>query len=286
MGPPLSTVADDSCGDDRLDAHVGAFAGARMAKRFLLEISVQTVEAAQAAERGGADRIELCADLSVGGLTPPRELLRAVREAVRVPTFSMVRPRPGDFVYSAAEFEEMKRAMDVAKKSGMNGVVFGILRKDHSVDVERTRELVEMARPLPVTFHRAFDECSRERSADEGKAAASRLGAKDLQESLEEVIRTGAARILTSGGAKSALEGASQLRSLVEAAADRIVVVPGAGISAANIAEVLKQTGAREFHSGLSSVLPYSTPDYARFEAEVARLARALAGIEGKMGKF
>lgn len=228
-----------------------------MAKRFLLEISVQTVEAARAAERGGADRIELCSDLSVGGLTPGADLLRGVREAVRIPIFSMIRPRAGDFVYSATEWEKMKRAITVARDSCMNGVVLGILRKDHRIDVERTRELVEMARPLPVTFHRALDECG------------------DLLQSLEEVVRTGAARILTSGGAKTALEGAPTLRSLVEAAADRVIVVPGAGISAANIAEVARQTGAREFHSGLSTVLPYSSRDYARFESEVRNLARS-----------
>jgi len=230
-------------------------------KRFLLESSVQTVEAAQAAARGGADRIELCADLSVGGLTPTAQLLQAVRAAIQIPIFSMIRPRAGNFVYSATELEQMKQAIAVAKDCGMNGMVLGILRKDHSVDVERTPELVEMAKPLPVTFHRAFDECS------------------DLRRSLEDVVRTGAARILTSGGAKTALEGASQLRNLVEAAGDRIIVVPGAGISAQNIAEVARQTAAREFHSGLSSVLPYSCRDYARLEAEVAKLARQLANI-------
>ena len=264
-----SLETTDSC-SARLDAHVGALVEARVAKRFLLEISVQTVEAAQAAERGGADRIELCADLSVGGLTPPRELLRAVREAVRIPIFSMIRPRSGDFVYSAVEFEEMKRAIDVAKESGMNGVVLGILREDRSVDVDRTRELVERAQPLPVTFHRAFDECSRKRS---GGACAG------LQQSLEDVIRTGAARILTSGGAKSALEGASILRNLVQLAGERIVILPGAGISAENIVAVVRQTAAREFHSGLSSALHYSSRDFARFESEVAKLARNLAEV-------
>ena len=267
-----------------LDAQCRVCVEARVAKRFLLEISVQTVEAAQAAKRGGAGRIELCADLSVGGLTPPRELLRAARAAVRMPIFSMIRPRAGDFVYSAPEFEEMKRAIDVAKESGMNGVVLGILREDRSVDVDRTRELVERARPLPVTFHRAFDECSRKRSGDE---------CTDFQQSLEDVIRTGAARILTSGGAKSALEGASILRNLVQLAGERIVILPGAGNSAENIAEVVRRTAAREFHSGLSSVLPYSSRDFARFETEVGKLARALAEEEKKlqnrkekMGKF
>jgi copper homeostasis protein len=229
-----------------------------VAKRFILEISVQTVEAAQAAERGGADRIELCADLAVGGLTPSQELLQSVRRKIQIPIFSMIRPRAGDFVYSATEFAEMKGAIAIARESAMNGVVLGILRKDRSVDVARTHELVELARPLPVTFHRAFDECS------------------DLLSALEDVIETGAKRILTSGGAKSALDGAAVLKDVVKAAGDRIIVVPAAGISAANIAEVVKQTGAREFHSGLGSILAYHLQTNSSFGAEVWKLADQL----------
>lgn len=229
--------------------------------RRLLEISVATVEAALAAERGGADRLELCANLSVGGLTPNQELLYIVREKVRIPIYSMVRPREGDFVYSAAQFEQMERSVALAKESGMNGVVLGILKKDRKIDVARTRKLVLLARPLPVTFHRAFDESS------------------DLRLALEDVIRTGAARILSSGGAKSALEGASKLAELIVAARDRILLVPGAGISHSNIAEVERQTSAREFHSGFGSVLPYSSRDYAAFESEVRELAQHLARL-------
>lgn len=230
-----------------------------MTHKYVLEISVDGVEKAIAAERGGADRIELCADLSVGGLTPSRELLRSVREKIGIPIYSMIRPREGNFVYSPAEFAEMKLSIAVAKEAGMNGVVFGLLREDRSVDVNRTRELVELARPFPVTFHRAFDDTAI------------------LGEALDDVIRTGSARILTSGGAKSALEGASALTDLVAVARDRIIIVPGAGISAANISRVAQQTGAHEFHSGLSTVLPYSNYDYVRFEAEVRKLTERLA---------
>lgn len=232
-----------------------------MAKRFLLEISVQTLEAAQAAERGGANRIELCAELSVGGVTPSRELLRAVREKVRIPIFSMIRPRAGDFVYSAGEWEDMKRSIAVAKEAGMDGVVVGVVQKDFKIDVSRTRELVALARPLPVTFHRVFDECG------------------DLRSGLEAIILTGARRILTSGGATSAAEGASILRDLVKLAGNRIVILPGAGINGSNVAQVAQQTGAVEFHSGLSSALPYSSCDYERFEIEVRELAQRLANI-------
>ncbi len=232
-----------------------------MKKKCLLEISVETVEAALAAERGGADRIELCGNLSVGGVTPDEELLRAVRAQVRIPIFPMVRPRAGDFVYSTAEFAEMKSSIVDTKESGMDGVVLGILTKDRRVGVERTRELVELAEPLPVTYHRAFDE------------------AIDMRQALEDVIQSGAKRILTSGGAKSALEGAPVLAELIEAAGERIVIVPGAGINAASIHQIVQRTTAREFHSGLSTALPYGSHQYKRFEEEVRNLAEQLARL-------
>ena len=229
--------------------------------KCLLEISVEALESALAAERGGADRIELCRNLSVGGVTPDADLLRAVRAQVRIPIFSMVRPRAGDFVYSSAEFTEMKRSVVRAKESGMDGVVLGVLTKEHRVDVERTRELTELARPLPVTYHRAFDEIA------------------DLDQALEDIIQSGAKRILTSGGAKSALEGAATLAKLIEAAGERIAIVPGAGISSVNIAEVARRTRAREFHSGLSAALPYGSNEYKKVEEEVRILTGQIARI-------
>jgi copper homeostasis protein len=232
-----------------------------MNPKFLLEISVESLEAAKAVERGGADRIELCGNLSVGGVTPDAQTLRTVRVQVRVPIFSMVRPRAGDFAYSSAEFAEMKRSIATAKDSGMDGAVLGILTKDRRVDVARTQELVELAKPLPVTFHRAFDETA------------------DLRQAVEDVIQSGAKRILTSGGARSALEGAAVLAELVEAAGEKIIIVPGAGISAANIQEVAQRTMAREFHSGLGSVLPYGSREYKQLEEEVRKLTDNLARI-------
>ena len=231
-----------------------------MKRKCLLEISVESFEAATAAERGGADRVELCGNLSVGGVTPNTEILRAVRAQVHIAVFSMIRPRAGDFVYSDAEFSEMRHSIAYAKESGMDGIVLGALTKGRRVDVERTRELVEFARPLPVTYHRAFDE------------------AIDPQ-ALEDVIETGAKRILTSGGAKSALEGSAVLAELIEAARERIVIVPGAGISAANIAEVARRTKAREFHSGLSAALPYGNHEYRQFEEEVRKLTKKIVRL-------
>ena len=235
-----------------------------MTRKYLLEISVDGIDKAVAAERGGSDRIELCADLSVGGLTPSKELLRSARERVHIPIYSMIRPRAGDFVYSDSEFAEMRHSVAVAAECGMDGVVLGILRKNRRIDMTRTRRLVDLARPLPVTFHRAFDETP------------------DFARALEEVIQIGAARILTSAGAKTALQGAAKLAELAAAARDRILVLPGAGITASNLAEVVQKTGAVEFHSGLGTVLPYSSRDFAAFESEVRKLSERLKSLDAK----
>jgi copper homeostasis protein len=227
---------------------------------FLLEISVETAEAAAAAERGGAQRIELCADLTRGGLTPSDELMRRVRDLVRVPIFAMIRPRAGDFVYSSEEIAQMHTSIAAAKRAGMDGLVLGVLNGERGVDVERTRELVKRAEPLPVTFHRAFDEVT------------------DLDAALEAVIESGAARILTSGGARTAPQGLAALAKLVAVAGNRITIVPGSGISALNILEVAQHTQAREFHSGLGTRIPYGSQNGALFEDEVRKLAHVLAG--------
>lgn len=229
-----------------------------MQNRYLLEIAVATIEAAAAAERGGADRIELSGELSLGGVTPGYEVLRAVRQRIHIPIFAMIRPRSGDFVYSAGEFEQMKESIVAAKELGANGVVFGILTAGGGVDVERSSELVALAKPLPVTFHRAFD------------------AVRDLPGALEDVAQTGANRLLTSGGATTAMVGAANIAKLVTAAGERITMVPGAGINARNISQVVIATRAKEFHSGLSSVLPYSSGDYLGFEDEVRKMRAEL----------
>jgi copper homeostasis protein len=228
---------------------------------FLLEISVETAEAAAAAERGGAQRIELCTELSRGGLTPGDELMRRVRELVRMPIFAMIRPRAGDFVYSSEEIAQMHSSIAAAKRAGMDGLVLGVLNGERGVDVERTRELVKRAEPLPVTFHRAFDEVT------------------DLDAALEAVIESGAARILTSGGAPTAPQGLAALAKLVAVAGNRITIVPGSGISASNILQVTEHTQAREFHSGLGTRIPYGSRNGTLFEDEVRKIAHLLAGL-------
>ncbi len=229
----------------------------------LIEIAVESVEAAEAVQRAGADRVELCSDLHLGGVTPPTAFLNAVRALLHIPLFVMIRPRAGDFLYSTLEFEEMKVGIVTAKTAGADGIVLGVLKPGPCVDIERTRELVALAYPLPVTFHRAFDETAY------------------LLQAVEDVIQTGATRILTSGGAKTAFEGMHIIAELITAAAGRIIVVPGAGISAANINPLVSATHATEFHAGLSSVLPYPRTDYVGFERGVRDLADKLRSVTG-----
>ncbi len=228
-----------------------------MTNSFLLEITVESVDAALAAERGGADRIELCAELHTGGLTPSSELMRVTRNALRIPIFAMIRPRPETSSTPTDEIAVMKSQITNAHNLGMDGIVLGALRQDKTVDVPLVKSLVEFAAPLPVTFHRAFDETP------------------DLFRALEDVISTGAARILTAGGASKAPQALDTLARLVELAARRITIIPGSGILSENFALVRKTTNALEFHSGLSSVLPYGSIDFARLEAAVRSHGRS-----------
>jgi copper homeostasis protein len=227
-----------------------------MADRVILEIAVESVAAAQAAERGGADRVELCTDLRMGGVTPSLEMMREARKTLKLPIFVMIRPRGGNVVYGTDEFEEMSKSIELADQCGMDGVVLGLLRNDGTIDVPRTRELVELAQPMAVTFHRAFDEC------------------KDQLASLEKVIGTGAKRVLTSGGESSAFVGRHRVRELIEAARSRVTIIPGGGVRAENLKEILEITGATEIHSGLGTVLPYGTGENSAFEAAVRKLVQ------------
>ena len=224
----------------------------------LLEITVESLDTALAAERGGADRIELCSELAHGGVTPPVATLRKVHDELEIPVFAIIRPRAGNFCYTDAEFTAMLRSIATARDLGLDGIAVGVLREDNTVDTERTRELIEAARPLEVTFHRAFDHTP------------------DLLRALEDVVQTGATRILTSGGANGAPEGAAKLRKLVDAARDGITVMPGAGLHAANIVQIAAETRAREFHSGLGTVLPYGSTNLAKFESEIHAMKRLL----------
>jgi copper homeostasis protein len=230
-----------------------------MPRKFLLEIAVASLERALAAERAGADRLELCAELEEGGLSPSLRLIRQVRSAVKIPIHVLVRPRPGNFVYTSAEFARMKADVAAIRNEHVQGVVTGALLPNGSADKMRTLELVALASPMQVTFHRAFDQT------------------RDLAAALEDIALTGAQRILTSGGSSDAQYGASILRSLIGQAGNRITILPGGGLHAHNIAAVARTSGARELHTGLGGVIPYASPDIPAFES-AARDCRASLG--------
>jgi copper homeostasis protein len=194
------------------------------------EVCVDSIESAMAAERGGADRVELCSDLIEGGLTPSYGVLKVARERLRIGVMMMIRPRGGDFCYSEAEFAAMLHDVRLAKETGANGVVFGVLTPDGDVDVERTRRLAEEARPLPVTFHRAFDMT------------------RDPFAALETLVGLGIDRVLTSGQEPSVLEGLDLIAQLVERARGRIIVMPGGGITDRNVARIRATVPVSEMH--------------------------------------
>lgn len=200
-----------------------------------LEICVDSVESAIAAANGGAERIELCSALSEGGITPSAGLISAVRAAVDVQLFVIVRPRGGNFVYSNHELDAMRRDIQELKNRGVDGVVLGVLTSEDVIDIIQTRELIEMARPLQVTFHRAFDVC------------------KDADRALEDVIACGADRLLTSGGKTDAVKGMNTLAALQQKAGDRIRIMAGGGIRMSNVRSVALGTGIREIHTSLST---------------------------------
>ena len=220
-----------------------------MALPLVLEVCVDSVGSALASEKGGAQRVELCSGLAEGGVTPSAGLIAMARKRAAIPLHVLIRPRAGDFCYAADEFEVMKRDIVLAKQLGVNGVVFGILELDGRVDVPRTRELVDLARPLKVTFHRAFDATA------------------DLLTALEDVIRGGADRILTSGGGATAEEGAGVIASLVSAAQDRAIVMACGAIREKNVRQILESTAVREVHANLQSPAPNLTSESGRISA-------------------
>ncbi len=199
----------------------------------ILEICVESLESALTAEAGGADRIELCEDLAMDGVTPNAELIHRVIEAVKIPVYILIRPRDGSFVYKSAEIEQMQAEIEFAKLAGASGVTLGILKPNQTVDIVASRELVELARPMAVTFHRAFDVIPNQ------------------SQGLEDVIKTGADRLLTSGGAPSVLSGAEAIARLREQAAGRIEVMAGGGLRIANLLEVRRLTGVNCLHTSL-----------------------------------
>ena len=216
----------------------------------VLEACVDSVESAAAAEAGGASRIELCDNLNEGGTTPSAAAIAACRNQLRIPLHVMIRPRGGDFCYSDVEFETMKRDIAAARQLGADGIVIGMLQSDATIDIERTRALIALARPLSVTFHRAFDVT------------------RDPFAALESLIGLGVDRILTSGQAASVIEGLDLITALAARANGRIVIMACGGIDERSIARVVRETRVAEIHVGQRS-----TPDPARLASLLDALA-------------
>ena len=202
---------------------------------YIIEIATTDFTTTKSAVEGGADRIELCAALTEGGTTASFGTIKKCREAFDTQIFPIIRTRSGDFLYSDGEFDIMLHEVKLCKELGCDGVVIGLLAQDGTIDLKRSSKLVELAYPLEVTFHRAFDRC------------------KDPFEALEQLIEIGCQRILTSGQQPTAPQGINLIAELVKAAAERIVIMPGSGVRKENIKELAEKTGASEFHSSLRS---------------------------------
>jgi len=196
-----------------------------------LEIACFNLESALIAQNGGADRVELCDDFSSGGITPNYGTFETARKLISIDLFVMIRPRGGNFIYSDEEFEQMKKDILHFKSMNANGFVFGILNEDGSINANQNNELVELAKPLPCSFHRAFDV------------------SKDLVKNLEAVIECGFKTVLTSGQTKSAIEGIEQLEQLVKHSKNRIVIMPGGGVRSSNIEFIKEKVPTSYYHS-------------------------------------
>ncbi|HNZ43307.1 MAG TPA: copper homeostasis protein CutC [Bacteroidales bacterium] len=203
--------------------------------KIVFEVCANSLSSALAARDGGAHRIELCSSLNSGGLTPSAGTIKSVLSLVDIPVFVLIRPRAGDFLYSRNEFNVMKEDIKFAKNLGAAGVVFGILNPEAGIDVDRCSELVSLAKPMQSTFHRAFDRVMNPGSA------------------LEDVIKTGAQRVLTSGLNEKAVKGKEFIRKLVEQANGRIAIMAGRGINPQNVAEIVSDTGVKEIHASCSA---------------------------------
>jgi copper homeostasis protein len=248
-----------------------------------LEICVDSVESAMAAERGGAQRVELCGDLIEGGITPSHGLIAQVRRHIAIDLFVIIRPRAGDFCYSGSELDLMADDIAHARDLGANGIALGVLDEQAHVDLVCTRRLVQKAEPLPVTFHRAIDMTP------------------DPCAELGRVIESGAQRVLTSGGSAKAIQGLTMIAHMQKLAGGRIRVMAGGGITAQTVARIAKATGATEFHASLRTHWPgpvrYRRPglpmgeihdrEYLRYgvrEEAVRALAQAVQRLDEEQG--
>jgi copper homeostasis protein len=245
-----------------------------MAKR-ILEIAANSLASALAARDGGADRIELCASLAEGGMTPSYGALATTRDALRIPIYVLIRPRAGDFLYGSSERDEMLRDIEASARLGCEGVVIGALDADGDIDINLCRDLIAAAGKLGVTFHRAFDI------------------ARDQHAALETIISLGCERVLTSGASASAQEGSASIAALVAQAGGRIRIMAGGGVRAEHLREIVAKTAAHEFHASAGmprvSAMRHRNPGLRGLDAnwtqsdveQVRRLRAALDATEG-----
>jgi copper homeostasis protein len=237
-----------------------------MGKRIVLEMCIDSVESAIAAQQGGADRVELCDNLMEGGTTPSAGTIALARKQINIDLNVIIRPRGGDFCYSDVEFDVMRYDIETAKRLGANGVVIGLLKPEGVVDVERTRALVDLARPLSVTFHRAFDV------------------SRDPFEALETLISLGIDRVLTTGQEATLLEGLDVVADLVRRAGNRIIIM-GGGVTERTAARIVAQTGLTELHTlytaSVDSVMQFRNPRvYMGSELRPPEFSRAVTSAE------
>lgn len=202
-------------------------------KKYIIEIATSDFATTQSAVEGGANRIELCANLAEGGTTPSFGTIKQCRDAFDVLLYPIIRPRGGDFLYGKDEFEIMLQDVKLCKQLGCDGIVIGLLNMDGTIDKVRTSALIEVAYPLGVTFHRAFDRC------------------REPFEAMEQLIEIGCERILTSGQKPSVIDGVDLVADLNKKAAERIIIMPGSGVRKENIKVLAEKTGCTEFHSSL-----------------------------------
>jgi copper homeostasis protein len=199
--------------------------------KILFEVCVDSIESSLIAGQSGADRIELCADLNIGGVTPSYGTIKTVLDRLSIPAHVLIRPRSGGFLYTSPEYDVMKQDILFCKEAGARGIVAGILNRDGTIDRTRLQELINLARPMSVTFHRAFDFT------------------RDAIESLELLIEMGVDRILTSGQETDVYSGINMIKKLVEHSSGRIIIMPGGGVNEQNIREIIKSTGVKEIHA-------------------------------------
>lgn len=218
-------------------SHPGSEPETAAGEDVILEICANSIQSVLSANEAGAHRIELCSNLEQGGITPSNGLVQLALQRSKIPINVLIRPRAGNFVYDSDEIDIMMKDVEICKQLGCHGVVVGVLTDNKFVDLERMRALVAHAHPLPVTFHRAFDDCNNQTQA------------------LEDIIASGCTRILTSGGGSTAEAGTERLRELVRMAAGRIAIMPGAGVEPANIAKIIESTGVTEIHASAKTVL-------------------------------